>query len=229
MNIDDATVTLDCPIAARSGGISLSVDPPMAKHGCLQNQQDFAILIVGATHLRDFLKPIGATAYHIAVVPSGQAQAQIEAMRLRREGSLLLNPDKPDDCGRQLDKAHEWFSTPVSPGMLGDAELPANIRIEENRLVFALPMHCTYGQIHCGLEALLEGRCLRNYLACPAGRSRLMTAEYPVGAWFHTETTQINGRHLHQPLEKVYLLRPRRELLQFVTALSAMIENMANG
>ena len=187
----------------------------------------FHLCIAGATHIRDFLQPMGLTAFRIFVSEPGHSRREIEELRRQRGGRVLADANDPHDVGTALADADEWFATPLSETMMEGAVLPGRIRIENDCIAFRLFEPAPLVVMQAAVHAMLQPRCLRSYLGSADGRERLAFAGHKTGSWFHTREAGSLAAGKRTPLTGMFLIRPRRELPPLANALSELLKALS--
>jgi hypothetical protein len=204
----------------------LKIPPPLAAQ-CLDcGTHEMAVYLLGATHLRDFLKPIGVTAWKAGVTGCREAERRAEDCRRKKYASILKRPADAFDPGRVLNNGHEWFVVPVQEGWLGGKRLPTGMSIRDGVIRLTMPTAVTVVDVDRALHDILRPRSLNVYLDSPDGRKRLLAAGYDPKARLHTSYTLMTPRPRLSLAEELYLIRPQRELFGLVKAIDAVAASL---
>jgi hypothetical protein len=200
----------------------LKTPPPLAAQRLDRGTHEMVVYLLGATHLRDFLKPIGLTAWKVGVTGCREAERRAEDCRRKKYASILKRPADASDPGRMLNNGHEWFIAPVQEAWLGGNELPVGITIRDGTIRLTMPTAVTVVDVDRALHDVLHSRSLNAYLDGPDGQRRLLAAGYDPKARLHTSYTLMTPLPRLSLAKELYLIRPQRELLGLVHAIEAV-------
>jgi hypothetical protein len=202
----------------------LATVPDLTAQHLANGTHEVAIYLNGATHMRDYVKPLGVTIYKAGATGCRDAQRRTEDLRRKKYASILKRPDDPDDPGIELRQGHEWFLVPLQTGWLDGAILPSGVDIRDGVIRLTIHATITVEAINRRLHALLAPRSFNAYLDCAEGQSRLLQAGYDPAARLHTRYTLMTQAPRLSLASELYLIRPRRELGAFVIALGEIVE-----
>jgi hypothetical protein len=198
--------------------------PDLTAQHLANGTHEVTIYLDGATHIRDFVKPLGITIYKAGATGCRDAERRTEDLRRKKYASILKRPDHPDDHGVELHQGHEWFLVPLQTGWLDGIILPPGVDIRDGVIRLTVHATITVEGINRRLHALLAPRSFNAYLDSSEGQVRLLEAGYDPAARLHTRYTLMTQAPRLSLATELYLIRPRRELAAFVTALGEMVE-----
>jgi hypothetical protein len=182
------------------------------------------VYVAGATHVFEFLKPLGAAAYKVGVTGCRKPGERIRDLRRSCYAGVWKRPSDRTDAGVLLRNANEWFLSPVTRADLGHVPLPENIEIVDGHLMLRAPLTVSVEDADLAVHALLRPRNLREFFRRSDGRQRLIAAGHDPSRWFHTSYDLVETEPRVTPVEELYLLRPKRELPALITALGALMQ-----
>ncbi len=206
----------------------LPVIPSMDDQGLEDGQRFVWCYFAGATHLMNFLQPIGVTAFKIGITGTREPQARIEDLRRKRYGSFLLSDSvaiEPHTAASMtpLEGSEEWFLSPMKLEHLKGMAMPGGITLEDGVLRLHLPAGVTVRQVDEAVHDRLRERSLRNFLSTVEGQKRLRACGHDPSAWFYTSYTLMGCTPRLSAAEEIYAIRPREELADFVSELADLL------
>ncbi len=212
--------------AVADGSFPLPPIPSLKEQNLDLGAHEVAAYAFGATHVRDFLRPLGATAYKFGITGCRDAERRVEDCRRKQYGALLKRPGDPNDPGIMLDKGHEWFLVPFQEAWLNGMMLPEGLRIHEGIIRLTLPISVTVEMAERRLHAMIIDRCLNRYLDSPKGQERLRQAKYDPAARMHTRYTLMTSVPRVSLATEIYLIRPRAEFAAYVGLLGRLVRSL---
>jgi hypothetical protein len=213
------------PAADLSRLFPLEPIPSMAAQNLDGKSRVVALYFVGGTHIFEFCKPLGITAFKAGVTGCRDPNDRILDLRRRRYGELLKRPNDPHDDGVLLANADEWFPAPISRDHLGAAAPPDGIEIADGCLTMRVPIAISVQTVDIAVHALLRARTLRDFLGSAEGRRRLVTAGHDPDRWLHTRYDVAGKAPRVTAVEELYLVRPRKELAALASALAQLLKS----
>jgi hypothetical protein len=210
------------PASATGALFPLTPPPPLAAQGLAEGSHTVAIYLLGGTALRDYLRPIGLTAWKVGVTGCREVERRAADCRRKKYASVLKRPGDPTDPGRELADGHEWFVVPMQPDWLGRQAQPEGLALRDGVLRLTMPTSVTVTMVDQALRAMLRPRALHAYLDSPEGQKRLSEAGYDPKARLHTRYTLMTPTPRLSFARELYLIRPQRELPALVTAIDAI-------
>jgi hypothetical protein len=202
--------------------------PPRCAQGLGRDHHHVDLYVAGATHLRDFLKPLGITAFKVGITGCRDAQRRVEDLRRKRYASVLKRPDDDMDTGVELDHGNEWFLVPLQTDWLDGSALPAGVELIDNVVRLRVSNVTTVKQVDNALHAALKPRTLSQYLAMPDGQARLHEIGRDPALQLHTRYTLMTSQARLSKATEVYLIRPRRELQALIAMAVDVIKTLEN-
>jgi hypothetical protein len=218
MPIDSTTAAKPPDTAAL---FPLEPPPPLAAQRLNRGLHEMAVYLLGATHLRDFLKPLGVTAWKAGVTGCREAERRALDCRRKAYASILKRPNEPADLGRALENGHEWFIAPLRQEWMGGRRLPPSMTIRDGVIRLTMPNAVTVTAVDRALHAMLAHRSLNTYFNGPDGQKRLREAGYDRQARLHTRYGLMMPTPRLSLATELYLIRPQRELPALVAAIEA--------
>jgi hypothetical protein len=214
---------IDSTTAAKPPGTAalfpLKPPPPLAAQRLDRGLHEMAVYLLGATHLRDFLKPLGVTAWKAGVTGCREPERRALDCRRKAYASILKRPNEPADLGRALENGHEWFIAPLRPDWMRGVRLPDGMAISDGVIRLTMPNAVTVTAVDQALHAMLAHRSLNAYLDGPDGQKRLHEAGYDPKARLHTRYELMTPTPRLSLATELYLIRPQRELPSLVAAI----------
>jgi hypothetical protein len=197
--------------------------PPMAAQGLDGMTHVVRVYFAGSTHMLEFLKPLGLSAYKVGVTGCRDPLERIGDLRRNCYAQLYKRPKDDSDAGILLNNAREWFLAPVSTADVGLSSLPRHITIAEGHIVLRVPRSITIAAVDKAVHVLLRPRALRDFFCSPDGRGRLVAAGHDPNRWFHTIYQLVEMQPRISAAEELYLVRPKRELTALIQGLAAIL------
>jgi hypothetical protein len=213
------------PIATSAAAFALPPIPSLAAQRLVSHTHDVWIYIAGSTVLKAFLQPLGITAFKIGSTACRDVDDRISDLRRKQYAGKLGVPGDFNSPATTLEKAHEWFLTPIQPEYMTNALLPPGIAIEKNTLRVTVPRSVSHARFDEALRSLLAERALDRYLESVEGRKRLIAAGCNPDQSLVTDYDLI-GLSRRSKASEIYLIRVRRELPELIKAISALIAGL---
>jgi hypothetical protein len=183
-----------------------------------------AVYFAGATHIFEFCKPMGISAFKAGVTACRDPCERILDLRRSRYAELFKRPNDPSDGGILLPNADEWFLSPLARDRLRPATLPDNIDIIDGYLALRVPTAISVETVDIAIHTLLRARTLRDFLVSPDGQQRMVGVGHDPKRWFHTTYKFVGKAPRITMCEELYLIRPHKELGAFVSALAKLLQ-----
>lgn len=201
--------------------------PSMKAQG-LDNGVLIALYLLGSTALRDFMQPIGATAYKAGLTARRYLDQKILDLGLRGYASIIA---PANDRAHEIAKhplSREWFLTRLPDPAADEAALELmrllpDAVYRDGIIQFRLAPGLAIADVEKRFQAFLEPRNLNTFLSTDAGKKRLKKAGLPESARLFTDYNDI-GRIRRSLACEIFLVRPQRELVVLLQALVLAIE-----
>ncbi len=186
-----------------------------------------ALYVFGCTALRDFMQPLGWTAYKVGLTSRRYVMERMHDLRGRSYAGIVASLADRTTTLKRLDNANEWFKTPL-PDVSADpvtaallSQLP-NGRFDDGVVTFRLPHGLTLTDLERRFKSALDPRNLNTVLATADGRKRLKQVGLPADARLFTDYDLIGGRR--SLTSEIFCVRPEREAAVLLQALLLSIE-----
>jgi hypothetical protein len=202
--------------------LALPPIPPRQTQG-LDDGVHAALYLCGATSLRDFMQPLGVTAFKIGLTSRRDIQDRVVDLRERRYAAIVA--DLADRNATILDHplGQEWFLSPM-PDPTGDpqararlAELPQS-EFTDRVVSFRVPPGIQLASLEKGLQYFLQDRNLNAYLDSDDGQTRLRETGLPPTTRLFTDY-DLMGRPRRSLATEIFCVRPKKEVVVLLTAL----------
>ena len=213
---------------AQNSEFSLPPIPSMRRQR-LQHGIPVVLYGMGATPVRDFMQPLGATSYKVGLYARRYLTAKIEDLRLRRYASVVAPLSDRMAALAQHPLGNEWFLTRL-PDPTADPQTQALFaQLREAEYVdgvirFRLDPGLRLADTEKRFQRMLAPRNLNAFLGSEDGQARLREAGLPPDTRLFTDYTDI-GRNVRRSLAcELFLIRPQRELAVLLRALIRAID-----
>ena len=207
--------------------LSLPPIPPRKFQG-LEGGVAVCLYVAGATHLRDFLRPLGVTAFKLGLTARREYEERLLDLRKRRYAALVVDLDHRDVVLVDHPRGHEWFFSEL-PDPAHDVlsasllKLLPSAEFLQGVIAFRTPAVINLTGFEQRFQLLMQARNLNTYLSSADGKSRLGDVRLPARTRLCTDYDLV-GETRRSVASELFCIRPRRELAAILTALVMAFE-----
>ena len=213
-------------IPAAPSPFALARIPSLAEQELADGFHYAWMYFVGATHLRNLLKPLGVTAFKGGISGCRDVGERVLDLRRKKYASVAKYGIGSDTPSVDLLLSHEWFLVPIRESDLNGIPLPDGISLVDGCLRLRIPTRLSITVVDQAVANLLADRELNRYLGSADGRQRLAAAGYDPNLQLWTRYALMGPELRESKACEIVLIRVRREISAFAAALAAMIAKM---
>ncbi len=203
---------------------ALALPPiPSRRTQCLEEGLPAALYLAGSTALRDFLRPMGLTAFKLGLSGRRYIQDRIVDLRDRRYAAIVADLNNRARTRVDHPLGLEWFLSPL-PDCSGVSEVAswlAKLPHGEFRggvVEFRVPNGIQLASLEKRFQAALYARNLNAYFDTDDGKKRLAEAGLATTTRLFTDYDLIGSTRRSLACE-LFCVRPTRETAVLLQAL----------
>jgi len=201
---------------------------PSRKAQGLEGGATAVLYVCGATHLREFLRPLGVTAFTIGITGRRYYKERGVDLKGRRYAALIIDMAHKDKIILDHPMGGEWFFSEL-PDPAKDPKaaellkrLP-NAEFHDGVIAFRTPPGVGLAELEQRFQVLMTARNLNTFLASADGKARLADVGLPPRTRLCTDYDLL-GVTRRSVASELFCVRPQKELVMLLSALVLALE-----